>query len=71
MVAAAGYPPEEMTLTPITYDDMRPGCFDPKARLEDMDPGWVEASMCFPTLPAVLRPDVRGRAATRTSAWRA
>jgi len=51
MVAAAGYSKEEMTLTPVTYDDMRPGCYDPKARLEDMDLGWVEASMCFPTLP--------------------
>ena len=45
MVAAAGYSKEEMTLTPITYDDMRPGCYDPKARLEDMDTSWVEASM--------------------------
>ena len=51
MVAAAGYSKEEMTLTPITYDDMRPGCYDPKARLEDMDTGWLDASMCFPTLP--------------------
>ena len=51
MVAAAGYPKEEQTLTPITYDDMRPGCYDPKARLDDMDVSWVEASMCFPTLP--------------------
>jgi predicted TIM-barrel fold metal-dependent hydrolase len=51
MVAAVGYPKEEMTLTPITYDDMRPGCYDAKARLEDMDISWVEASMCFPTLP--------------------
>jgi predicted TIM-barrel fold metal-dependent hydrolase len=51
MVAAAGYSREEMTLTPITYDDMRPGCYDPKARLADMDVGHVEASMCFPTFP--------------------
>ncbi|MCU4183466.1 amidohydrolase [Acidiferrimicrobium sp. IK] len=51
MVAAAGYPKEEMTLTPITYEQMRPGCYDPKARLDDMDVSWVEASMCFPTLP--------------------
>ena len=51
MVAAVGYPKEEMTLTPITYDDMRPGCYDPKERLKDMDVSWVEASMCFPTLP--------------------
>jgi predicted TIM-barrel fold metal-dependent hydrolase len=51
MVAAAGYSKEEMTLTPITYEDMRPGCYDPQARLADMDVGWVEASMCFPTFP--------------------
>jgi predicted TIM-barrel fold metal-dependent hydrolase len=51
MVAAAGYSKEEMTLTPITYDEMRPGCYDPKARLADMDISWVEASMCFPTFP--------------------
>ena len=40
-----------MTMTPITYDEMRPGCYDPKARLEDMDLNWVEASLCFPTFP--------------------
>jgi predicted TIM-barrel fold metal-dependent hydrolase len=51
MVAAAGYPREEMTMTPITYDDMRPGCYDPKARLDDMDINWVEASACYPTFP--------------------
>jgi predicted TIM-barrel fold metal-dependent hydrolase len=51
MVAAAGFPKDEQTLTPITYDDMRPGCYDPKARLEDMDINWVEASACYPTFP--------------------
>ena len=51
MVAAVGFPREEMTMTPITYDDMRPGCYDPKARLEDMDVNWVEASACYPTFP--------------------
>ena len=35
----------------MTYDDMRPGCYDPKARLDDMDVNWVEASLCFPTFP--------------------
>ena len=50
-VAAAGYPRDEMTMTPITYDDMRPGCYDPKARLDDMDVNWVEASACYPTFP--------------------
>lgn len=51
MVAAVGYPREEMTMTPITYDDMRPGCYDPAARLADMDINWVEASACYPTFP--------------------
>ena len=45
MVAAVGYPKEEWTLSPITYGDMRPGCYDPKARLEDMDVSWVESSL--------------------------
>jgi predicted TIM-barrel fold metal-dependent hydrolase len=51
MVAAVGYPRAEMTMTPITYDDMRPGCYDPAARLDDMDINWVEASACYPTFP--------------------
>ena len=50
-IAAAGFPREEMTLQPITYDTMRRGCWDPAARLVDMDTNWVEASLCFPTFP--------------------
>ncbi len=50
-IAAAGFPREQMTLQPITYDTMRRGCWDPKARLVDMDANWVEASLCFPTFP--------------------
>ncbi len=50
-IAAAGFPREEMTLAPITYDTMRRGCWDPAARLVDMDTNWVEASLCFPTFP--------------------
>ena len=49
--AAAGVPREEVTLSPITYEDMRPGCFDPVERLEDMDVNWVEASLSFPSFP--------------------
>ena len=29
---------------------MRPGCYDPKARLEDMDRAGMLASLCFPTI---------------------
>jgi predicted TIM-barrel fold metal-dependent hydrolase len=50
-VAAVGYDRDDMTLSPITYDQMRKGCWDPKARLDDMDVNWVEASLCFPTFP--------------------
>ena len=50
-VAAVGFPRDDMTLSPITYDEMRPGCYDPKARLDDMDINHVEASLCFPTFP--------------------
>ena len=50
-VASVGFPRDEMTLSPITYDEMRPGCYEPKARLEDMDVDHVEASLCFPTFP--------------------
>jgi predicted TIM-barrel fold metal-dependent hydrolase len=49
--AAVGVPREEVTVTPITYEDMRPGCYEQKARLEDMDANWTEAQMCFPTMP--------------------
>src|SRR5207245_4054382 len=50
-IAAAGYPREEMSLRAVTYDEMRPGCFEPRARLADMDANWVDASLCFPTFP--------------------
>ncbi len=50
-VAAVGFARDDMTLSPITYDEMRPGCYEPKARLEDMDIDGVEASLCFPTMP--------------------
>jgi predicted TIM-barrel fold metal-dependent hydrolase len=40
-----------MEMVPITYDEMRPGCYDPVARIADMELNWVEASLCFPTFP--------------------
>lgn len=50
-VAAVGFARDDMTMSPITYDEMRPGCYDPKARVEDNDLNHVEASLCFPTFP--------------------
>jgi Amidohydrolase len=49
--ASAGMPLDLRENTPITFDEMRPGCYDVKARLADMDAGHVEASLCFPTMP--------------------
>jgi predicted TIM-barrel fold metal-dependent hydrolase len=49
--ACAGYEPDEVKVEPITYDEMRAGCYEQAARLEDMDLNWVEASLCFPTFP--------------------
>jgi predicted TIM-barrel fold metal-dependent hydrolase len=51
IIAAVGFDRDDITLTGITYDEMRPGCYEPKARLEDMDLNWVEGSLCFPTFP--------------------
>jgi predicted TIM-barrel fold metal-dependent hydrolase len=50
-VAAVGFSRDEMTMSPITYDEMRPGCYDPAARVDDMELNHVEASLCFPTFP--------------------
>ena len=50
-VAAVGFERDDMTLSPITYDEMRPGCYDPKARVEDMLANHVDVSLSFPTFP--------------------
>ncbi|MCW2546589.1 MAG: amidohydrolase, partial [Mycobacterium sp.] len=49
--ACAGFEPDEVKVEPITFDEMRPGCYEQKGRLEDMDLNWTEASLCFPTFP--------------------
>jgi predicted TIM-barrel fold metal-dependent hydrolase len=48
--ASAGMDPSTVGRGTVTYDEMRPGCYDAKARLEDMDVNHVEASLCFPTV---------------------
>jgi len=51
LIAAAGYPAEEIGMQGITYDDMRPGCWQPVARVEDNGLSGVEAQLCFPNYP--------------------
>ena len=49
--AVAGIRPEDITPNPIPYSEMRPGCYDPMARVKDMDVAGILASMCFPSVP--------------------
>lgn len=49
--AAVGFDRDEVKVVGITYEEMRKGCWDPAARLEDMDANWTEAQMCFPSFP--------------------
>jgi len=38
-------------MTPVTYEEIDPGCYKQFERLERMDQNGVEASLCFPTMP--------------------
>ena len=49
--AVAGKPPEEWGMDPVRYEDMIPGCYDPTARVADMDLDGVQAALCFPSFP--------------------
>ena len=49
--AAVGPAAELESVTPITYEDMLPGCYKQAERLADMDLNHTEASLCFPTVP--------------------
>ena len=49
--SAVSWAPAERTMDPATFDEMRPGCFEPAARLADMDAAGLDASICFPSMP--------------------
>ncbi len=50
-MAAVSFLPEAPRPGAAVYDEFRPGCYDKRARLEDMDANHTEASLCFPTFP--------------------
>jgi len=50
--AVVGRPPEEWSMEPARFDEMRPGCWDIDARIADMDIAGIWASLCFPSLLA-------------------
>lgn len=49
--AVAGKKPQEYGMDPTRYSDMLPGCYDPVARVADMDVDGVQAALCFPSFP--------------------
>jgi predicted TIM-barrel fold metal-dependent hydrolase len=51
VMACVGFPRESLTVEPLRFDEMRPGCYEPAARLADMDLNRTERSLCFPTFP--------------------
>ena len=49
--AVAGRPKEEYGIDPTSFDEIRPGCYDPAMRLLDMNANGTLGSMNFPSLP--------------------
>lgn len=49
--AVAGDDPTEFKLSAKAFENMRPGCYDPVARLADMDADGIDASLGFPQFP--------------------
>jgi predicted TIM-barrel fold metal-dependent hydrolase len=48
---AVGRPNDAVTQDPVRFRDMRPGAYQLKGRLADMDLNHVERSLCFPSFP--------------------
>ncbi len=71
--AAAGIKPEDYMKKPVTYKEMRPGSFDPKARIADMDIDHVQAEVLYPGIARALDqfddPEVRLFCANSYNEW--
>jgi len=50
-IAAAGFDRDDIELRGVTYEEMRPGCWQVKDRIADMDLNGVAAQLCFPNYP--------------------
>jgi predicted TIM-barrel fold metal-dependent hydrolase len=50
MNAVAGRRPSSHGMEPFTFDQMRPSCYDPHARVHDMDLGGIWAAVNFPSM---------------------
>ena len=49
--AVVGRPREELGFEPVSFDELRPGCYDIHARIKDMDANGELGALCFPTFP--------------------
>jgi len=72
--AVAGKPRDQWGLDPVRYEDMIPGCYDPAARVKDMDLDGVQTALCFPSFPGFagstfFKAKDRELAAACVSAW--
>jgi predicted TIM-barrel fold metal-dependent hydrolase len=50
MNAVVGRRPSSYGMEPFRFDQMRPGCYDPHARVDDMDLGGIWAAVNFPSM---------------------
>ena len=50
--AVVGRPRSEYGMEPTRFSQVRQGCYDPKARVDDMNVNGVLASLNFPTMPS-------------------
>jgi predicted TIM-barrel fold metal-dependent hydrolase len=50
IAAAVGVPRNQVDARPVTFDERQKGCYDPAARLADMDAAGIEASVCYPNM---------------------
>jgi hypothetical protein len=72
--AVAGKPRDQWGLDPVRYEDMIPGCYDPAARVKDMDLDGEQAALCFPSFPGFgggtfFRANDKALAALCVQAW--
>jgi len=49
VMAAAGYEREDVKVVPVTFEEMRPGCYEPAARIADLEEAGIDGSLSFPT----------------------
>jgi predicted TIM-barrel fold metal-dependent hydrolase len=70
--SSAGRKPEEFKAYGLTYKDMRPGAYDPKARLDDMDLDGVDAEVLYfggPVTQYAADPELRRYVVERYNDW--